>query len=547
MDLKNFNINSIPNEPGIYIFKGKSGENLYVGKAKDLKKRVKSYFSKSKDKRMNINFLMIEASTLDYITTQTEDEALMLENKTIKLRQPKYNVLLKDDKTYSSLRLEINETYPRISIVRKCSDKDSLYLGPFKSSENLRKTKRFLQKTFGIRDCTNNKFNNHKKRACLFKDIDMCIGPCDDSSLENIYEKNFIMLKDIFKGKIGHFKKIVEGKMHEFAKKEMFEQASFLRDELERLSNNYYYDSINSESLKNTDVIGVVSNKEVLEISILFFRGGYIIDKAEIFTTIKLHDTEYEAYQILKQFYSSKSSVPKRIIIKKDFKYIDDLKYDLKNLGFFETKFESISKGRKHDLIKLAEKNAKICMKNNIDKNNKLQSNLSKLKKLLKLKTLPKRIECFDISNTQGTNPVASMVVFTDCEPDKKNYRKFKIKSKGPNDYEMMKEAIGRRLKRINEVGWEKPDLILIDGGKGHLNKISQIINKEINIAAIAKPSKTEPIDKIYIMKNKAPINFNNNIEPLNILINLRNEAHRFAITFHKSRRSKDMLGQLKT
>ena len=490
---------------------------------------------------------MIEASTLDYITTQTEDEALMLENKTIKLRQPKYNVLLKDDKTYSSLRLEINETYPRISIVRKCSDKDSLYLGPFKSSENLRKTKRFLQKTFGIRDCTNNKFNNHKKRACLFKDIDMCIGPCDDSSLENIYEKNFIMLKDIFKGKIGHFKKIVEGKMHEFAKKEMFEQASFLRDELERLSNNYYYDSINSESLKNTDVIGVVSNKKVLEISILFFRGGYIIDKAEIFTTIKLHDTEYEAYQILKQFYSSKSSVPKRIIIKKDFKYTDDLKYDLKNLGFFETKFESISKGRKHDLIKLAEKNAKICMKNNIDKNNKLQSNLSKLKKLLKLKTLPKRIECFDISNTQGTNPVASMVVFTDCEPDKKNYRKFKIKSKGPNDYEMMKEAIGRRLKRINEVGWEKPDLILIDGGKGHLNKISQIINKEINIAAIAKPSKTEPIDKIYIMKNKAPINFNNNIEPLNILINLRNEAHRFAITFHKSRRSKDMLGQLKT
>ena len=547
MDIKKLRIDSLPNEPGIYIFKGKNGENLYVGKAKNLKNRIKSYFSKNRDKRMNVNFLMLEALSLDYITTQTEDEALMLENKTIKLRQPKYNILLKDDKTYSSLRLEIKEKYPRISIVRKCSDKDSLYLGPFKSSENLRKTKRFFQKIFGIRDCTNNKFIRHQKRACLYKDIGMCLGPCDDKDLDSTYNKNFNLLKDIFSGKVGFFKKIVEEKMIEFAKKEMFEQASFLRDELERLSTNYYYEYRNSESLKNTDVIGVITKDQQIQISILFFRGGYIIDKADLFAESKMHNIQFEQYQMLKQFYSLKSSVPKRIVIDNKFEYFDDLKVDLKNLELFDTKFEKISKGRKLDLIKLAKKNAEISLENNIQNEKRLAHILQKLKENLSLSSLPKRIECFDISNTQGTNPVASMVVFSNCEPDKSKYRKFKINCKGPNDYEMMKEAIQRRLKRIDQDGWEKPDLILIDGGKGHLNKISSLIPKNINVASIAKPLKKENIDKIYLPNQKDSVQFNKDIEPLNILINLRNEAHRFAITFHKSRRSKEMLGQLKT
>ena len=244
----------------------------------------------------------------------------------------RYNILLKDDKTYSSLRLEIKEKYPRISIVRKCSDKDSLYLGPFKSSENLRKTKRFFQKIFGIRDCTNNKFIRHQKRACLYKDIGMCLGPCDDKELESTYNKNFNLLKDIFTGRVGYFKKIVEEKMIEFAKKEMFEQASFLRDELERLSTNNYYEYRNSESLKNTDVIGIITKNNQIQISILFFRGGYIIDKADLFAISKIQNIQYEQYQMLKQFYSLKSSVPKKIIIDNQFKYFDDLKIDVEKL-----------------------------------------------------------------------------------------------------------------------------------------------------------------------------------------------------------------------
>ena len=335
--------------------------------------------------------------------------------------------------------------------------------------------------------------------------------------------------------------------MIEFAKKEMFEQATFLRDELERLSTNYYYEYRNSESLKNTDVIGVITKDQLIQISILFFRGGYIIDKADLFAESKTQNIQFEQYQMLKQFYSLKSSVPKRIVIDNNFEYFDDLKVDLKNLELFDTKFEKISKGRKLDLIKLAKKNAEISLENNIQNEKRLAHILQKLKENLSLSSLPKRIECFDISNTQGTNPVASMVVFSNCEPDKSKYRKFKINCKGPNDYEMMKEAIQRRLKRIDQDGWEKPDLILIDGGKGHLNKISSLIPKSINVASIAKPLKKENIDKIYLPNQKDSVQFNKDIEPLNILINLRNEAHRFAITFHKSRRSKEMLGQLKT
>ena len=260
-----------------------------------------------------------------------------------------------------------------------------------------------------------------------------------------------------------------------------------------------------------------------------------------------MQNIQFEQYQMLKQFYSLKSSVPKRIVIDNKFEYFDDLKVDLKNLELFDTKFEKISKGRKLDLIKLAKKNAEISLENNIQNEKRLAHILQKLKENLSLSSLPKRIECFDISNTQGTNPVASMVVFSNCEPDKSKYRKFKIICKGPNDYEMMKEAIQRRLKRIDQEGWEKPDLILIDGGKGHLNKISSLIPKSIDVASIAKPLKKENIDKIYLPNQKDSVQFNKDIEPLNILINLRNEAHRFAITFHKSRRSKEMLGQLKT
>ena len=534
-------LKNLPSKPGIYIFKNRKNETLYVGKAKNLQKRITSYFSKSRDNRANITFLMKEAKDIDFTTTNSEEEALMLENKTIKIRQPKYNILLKDDKTYSSLRIELDGEFPRISSSRKCDDSKSIYLGPFKSSDGLKKTKKLFQKIYGIRDCSENKFKMHKKRACVYKNINMCLGPCDEDSLKSIYTKNISSIKSIFKGKIGKLKKELEEKMNKMASEEQFEEASFYRDELSFLSNNYYFNSANNEKLNNTDVIGFYTLDKKIQIVILFFRGGYIIDKANLFAEVKSTNINLDIYQLISQFYSKKTSVPERIIVNKDFPYILEFKKDLSDFSSSNVKTQLLIRNNNNNLIRLAKENAENYLVQNIKEEEEINLSLNQIKVALNLKRRPVKIECFDISNTQGTNPVASMVTFVNGTPDKSKYKKFKITTKGPNDYAMMSEAVSRRLKRINQKGWEAPDLILLDGGKGHLNKIAKLDLKNIDIASIAKPRRNEKIDKIYTINNKKPADFNGNIKPLNILINARNEAHRFALTFHRDRRKKSM------
>lgn len=536
-------IKNLPHKPGIYIFKNVEDEALYVGKAKDLQKRVSSYFSKSRDTRANITFLMKEAYYLDFTSTNNEEEAIMLENKTIKIKQPKYNILLKDDKTYSSLRVDLKGKFPRISSSRKCDDPNSIYLGPFRSSEGLRKTKKLFQKIFGIRDCSENKFKMHSRRACVYKSINMCLGPCDEESLSVKYNKNISSIKSIFRGKIGKLKKELEDKMKKMAINEQFEEASFFRDELSFLANSYYFNSTNSQDLINTDVIGSYILDKKIQIVILFFRGGYIIDKANLYSEAKSKDIRYDVGQLVSQFYSKKTSIPKKIILSNDFPYVDELKKELTDFTFNTQKVHIQIKKNANQLLKLASENAEGYIVQNIKEEEEVRLLLNQIKTSLKLRKLPNRIECYDISNTQGTNPVASMVTFINGAPDKAKYRKFKITTKGPNDYAMMSEAVSRRLKRIDDKDWGKPDLILIDGGKGHLNKISKLDLKDIDIASIAKPRKDEKIDKIYTVHSRKPSDFLYKTKALNILINARNEAHRFAIKFHRDRRNKSMLG----
>tara|TARA_Y100000590_G_scaffold183205_3_gene208727 strand:- start:1853 stop:3484 length:1632 start_codon:yes stop_codon:yes gene_type:complete len=534
-------LSDLPEKPGIYIFKNRKHEAIYVGKAKNIKKRVRTYFYKSKDSRRNIDFLMQEADDLDFISTKTEEDALLLENRTIKNKQPKYNILLKDDKTYASLRLEINKLYPRISIARKCDDKESIYLGPFKSSQSLYETKRLIQKLFGVRDCTDAKFNRHKDRACIFKNIGLCLGPCDETGLEKDYVTNIDFVVDIFKGKVAKLKQQIKSKMELMAKEERFEEAAFYRDQFETLKNNPVFDTKSLQKVSNLDVVGFASSKNRVQIIILFIRGGYIIDKADLFFTSKTKQLEIEIYQLISQFYSKQISTPDGILLSNEFQYLTELKEDLLAIGLKKINIQIPKKGKKNKLIELAKNNAEDHIKNNIKSEKETNLTLSNLKNIMSLHRVPKRIECFDISNTQGTNPVGSMVTFINGKPQKSFYRKFKVKSKGPNDYTMMEEVVSRRLKRIGQNGWEKPDLILIDGGKGHLNRISKILNSDINIASIAKPRKNEKTDKIYLPNQKKPADFKDNIEEFGILVRARDEAHRFAITFHKSKRNKEM------
>ena len=541
MDLNNLVIPELPELPGIYIFKNTKNETLYVGKAKNIKKILKSYFTKSRDSRINISFLMKEAASLDFVTTNNEEEALMLESKTIKIRQPKFNILLKDDKTYASLRIEMKNDFPRISKVRKCNDKNSIYLGPFKSADSLNKTKRLFQKVFGIRDCSDNKFKMHNKRACIYKNIGLCLGPCDEVSLKSSYDKNIGLINKIFSGKIGELKKHIQSKMNESSNAEKYEEASFYRDELELISNNYYFNPSSSIKLENTDILGFCKIKNKIQIIILFFRGGYLIDKADLYIEAKSKHVEMNVYQAVSQFYAQGTSVPERILMKPDFSYLKQLQNDLIDFSFSNTTILPCKNKDGLNLIELANENAQNYIRQNLKEELETLTKLKDIKSVLKLKNMPNRIECFDISNTQGTNPVASMVTFIDGVPSKDFYRKFKMHTRGPNDYAMMEEAISRRIKRIGQSGWEKPDLILIDGGKGHLNKIVSLKANNISFASIAKPKSEEHIDKIYIPGSSKPVNFENKIPALNILINARNEAHRFAITFHKKKRQESM------
>ncbi len=534
-------LSDLPENPGIYIFKNQDNKPIYIGKAKNIKKRVKSYFYSSKNLRGKIDFLMEEANSLDFISTQTEADALILENKAIKNKQPKYNVLLKDDKTYASLKLEINKLYPRISISRKCDDQESIYLGPFKSSNALYKTKRLIQKMFGIRDCSDNKFNRHRIRACIFKNIGLCLGPCDENGLEKKYKDNMDSVVNIFNGKLNKLGSKIKKNMESMATQERFEEAAFYRDQLEILNTTNLFDNQILKKIGNLDVVGFKTQNNKVQIIILFLRGGYIIDKADLYFTSKTKQLQMEIYQIISQFYSKQISIPNTVLVSDKFIYLTELKEDLLEISSRKIKVEAPKKGKKNMLIELATQNADDYIKKNIKSEKDTSSLLEGLKRIMNLDRIPRRIECFDISNIQGKNSVGSMVTFINGKSEKNLYRKFKIKTRGPNDYAMMEEVVSRRLKRIGESGWEKPDLLLIDGGKGHLNKIHKIVDSDINIASIAKSKNKQERDKIYLPNKKLPVDFNSNQDELNILIKARDEAHRFAIGFHKSKRSKAM------
>jgi excinuclease ABC subunit C len=353
--------------------------------------------------------------------------------------------------------------------------------------------------------------------------------------------KNISSIKEIFKGKVGGLSKQVAKNMNLMAEQERFEEAAFYRDQFELLNKNYLFDVRSVEKLKNLDVIGFHVAKKKVQIVILFFRGGYIIDKADLYFESETKHQDIEIYQIISQFYSKKLSIPKKILLPNNFQYVDELKEDLSTASLSKTSIKTARRGKNIRLTELAFQNAKNYIKSNMKSEKEIDLKLDNIKKILGLDNTPRRIECFDISNTQGSNPVGSMITFINGKPNKGLYKRFKVQTQGPNDYAMMEEVVSRRLKRIGQVGWEKPDLILIDGGRGHLNKIYKILNSNISIASIAKPSKSAKIDRIYLPHEKASVDFSNNLEELKILINARDEAHRFAITFHKLKRKEAM------
>jgi len=542
-------LKSIPQSTGVYLLKNEKGRSIYIGKAKNLRSRISSYLNEGEGvQRPQIVYLIQEVVDIDYFVTRNEREALVLENSLIKQKKPKYNIRLRDDKNYLSLRLDPRENYPRLSLTRRVLKDGAIYYGPFASADAIKKSKRLIHKIFPLRDCTDEKFRRHSARPCLSYYMGLCLGPCAGKSGEEIYKDVVERTRMFLKGEKKQIIKLLKNSMEKASDEMRYEDAASYRDQITLLEKNLDAQMFVTPSTKDKDVVGFYREGQRVEFSILFFRGGSLVDRTTYSFKNALGEDNEILEEFLSQFYGGNRFVPKEIIVPLKVESSRDIEIWLSEKQGRKVLVSTPERGEKVKEVELANRNSLESFQRKYSEELKEFSLLERIKASLHLNRLPVLIECFDISNTQGATAVASMVKFENGAPAKEGYRKFKIKNvEGPNDYASMYEVLSRRLARAEEDGWELPDLILIDGGKGQLNIARQVISEigyegKVDLASIAKGREEGESDKIYIYGRKNPITFSKNSEALFLLMRIRDEAHRFAITFHKKLRGKRAL-----
>ncbi|HSE83739.1 MAG TPA: excinuclease ABC subunit UvrC [Thermodesulfobacteriota bacterium] len=539
-------LRTLPAASGVYIMKDSSGRAIYIGKAKNLRNRVRSYFHNGAgDQRPQIPYLIREISNLDYFVSQNEREALVLENALIKKHKPKYNILLKDDKNYSSLRLDLKEKFPKLTYTRRVSNDGAMYFGPFASGEAMRQTKRLIHKIFPLRDCTDEKFRRHSQRPCLNYYMKLCSGPCAGKVDEPKYSETVEGAKMFLKGEVRGIIKLLRKNMDRASRELRYEDAAHYRDQIRFLEKNLDVERLISASLTDKDIVGFHREGQLAEFVVLFSRGGAIIDKAEYSFDNAMPEDEEILREFLGQFYNDNRFIPNEILVPSSFEGMEVFSNWLSEKRGKRVKVFVPKRGAKAKLVQLARTNADESFKRKSAEKMREVGLLERVRDTLSLAAVPVSVECFDISNIQGNLAVASMVRFENGKPAKGKYKKFKIKTiLGANDYGMMYEVISRRFKRADQEGWELPDLILIDGGKGQLNIANEVLRElgfleEVALASIAKGREEGEVDKIYIPGRKNPLTLSPNSKELLFFMRVRDEAHRFAITYHKQLRGK--------
>ena len=539
----------LPSLPGCYIYFNKDGEVIYVGKAKILKRRVMSYFNRKHDS-VKVNVLVSQIERLEYIITNTEVEALILESHLIKKYKPKYNILLKDDKKYPYF-LITDEDFPRITIVRKknMNPEKGRYYGPYTDIRAMHATLDFLKKIFPLKQCKTPKF---KDRPCLYYQIGRCMAPCQNKVTSEEY-KNLVKQAELFlSGKQSELLKQIKEQMQKYSDSLQFEKAAKLRDSYNDLVKTLEKQKVVYENTKlNEDIISFMSDEGIFVIVILMIREGRLIDKKDFVYEVEEEDkTEFFA-TFFKEYYSTlKLEYPDKIV-SNELEAIGEKALYEEWLEILAQKKVKISYGKSaqgKELQMLADKNAKVVLDNaKIAKMSKIRDDFNEigsyLAEKLQLKNFPHRMECYDISHIQGTNTVASMVTFINGLPKKSEYRKFKVRmTEGkPDDFLSMKEVLTRRISHLGEPKWEKPDLIIIDGGKGQLSSVMEIIEglgvKGIDVVSLAKKH-----EEVFLPKQSKPVILPRNSSALFLFQRIRDEAHRFAITYHRKLRSKSMI-----
>ncbi len=529
-------LKDLPQKPGVYIFKDAQGLVLYVGKAIKLKNRVSSYFKTGAEPdRPHIQIMIPQVVDLDFVITDNELESLILESNFIKQLKPKYNVILRDDKNYLFLKINLHDEIPTIQYERKPADKTARYFGPYTSGYEIKNTLRLMRKIFPY--CANAKVTD---KPCFFYHIGKCPGVCFGKiSLDEYREQYIKKIIQFLAGRQSDVLKDLQQQMKSFATRRQYEKAATVRNQIFALNRVMERQKLVYPEKLDQDVFSVYLDSAA-SINLFVIRGGKLIQKENFILDNAKRSSLTEILEgFLPRYYLDASSKPKEILLPAEIN-ADELRP-----AFEDTKLPKLtvpSRGQKQELIKLGELNAKQYLESTSDKHlleeARLVSSLKELQRVLDLPKLPARIEAFDISNIQGTNPVGSMVVFDFARAKKDQYRKFKInKKQTPDDFAMMREMLERRFKRE---GWAKPDLILIDGGKGQLSSAVSVLNQyqlEIPILGLAKR-----LEEIFRPGNSHPLILQPNSIALFLLQRIRDEAHRFAVTYHRKLRTRGLL-----
>lgn len=536
----------VPTLPGCYMYYDKNGEIIYVGKAKNLKRRVSSYFHKKHD-RVKVAVLVSKIEKMEYIITDSEVEALILEAHLIKKHKPKYNILLKDDKKYPYF-LITDEDYPRITVVRKKNinpDKGKFY-GPYTNSRAMYSTLDFLKKIFPLKQCKTPKFSN---RPCLYYHIGKCMAPCQGKVTPQEYQNIVAQVELFLSGKQTELIKKLKTQMEEYAKNEQYEKAARMRDSYLDLQKTLEHQKVVYENARlNEDIIAVIYEEGIFAVTILLIREGRLIDKKD-FTYFVENEYKDEFFKtFFQEYYSTLMLEFPDKIVSTDLENIGDKQLYQDWLEIISHKKIKISYGKSkqgRELAQLAQKNVQNLFENaRIKKLASIRDDFNEvgayLQETLKLTNFPNRIECYDISHIQGTNTVASMVVFYNGMNKKTAYKKFKLKTTEgkPDDFLSMKEVLTRRLSRLGEKNWEKPDLIIIDGGKGQLSSVMEVV-EEMGITGIDFVSLAKREEEVFLPHQSKSIRIPMNSNAMFLIQRIRDEAHRFAITYHRSLRSK--------
>ena len=539
-------IRNAPKTPGVYLMKDRDGGILYVGKSKDLRSRVNAYFSGT-DSRCMIPFLVSRIHDIDFILTETEKESLILENHLIKKYRPKYNVDFRDDKAYFNIRIDSKDVYPRYQLVRRTQKDGAYYFGPYPSSAAAKETLRFLQTVFPLRACSDNELKR-RTRPCVEYQIKRCCAPCVGMIDGESYRKLVMDSISFLEGREKKLIRRLKEKMDQAAEALNFEEAAALRDRMSAVQETIQKQVIASHVSKDQDIWGLHEEGGRMQVCILHVRGGKLLGKRSFPLDALPVPPEEMLSSLIRQYYDEKPSVPPWILVPMNLEDHLAIEEWLREKRGGRVRIYVPRRGSQFELLTMAVKNAAQALKADMNAKHDLSENLAVLKEAFRMAKIPARIECFDISHMSGRHPVASMVTFLDGKPWKKGYRHFKIRTvEGIDDYAMMYEVLKRRYLKDAP----PPDLLVVDGGRGQLGVALSVLRdlgvRQQDVVGIAKErneinpggvSKEE--DRFYLPGRKDPVYLTRKPRALGIMQHIRDEAHRFAVTFFRRTKGKE-------